>query len=271
MSQNVNWHLATTCALRIDLRDYESILEYDTEYTLGKNYYRIDLLIIRKISDLPISKALAADFKKVNLFEIKGIGSSVSIQSYYKMHGYAGLYLDTVWKDRRLTAKDLTINFISRSFPMKLFNHLREDCHFTVEKIAPGIYDVINAMYVTRFIVTKELSPKDYLYLRCLTNKLTPEENLYIKELDLDYYAHKTEPLYVNYVNEFLETQKGGSPMKKMVTVAENAFKLMGTTSEAVREQQRQEDEKYYSAKLQELSKEISRLQKLLAEHGIRA
>ena len=29
--RNTNWHIATTSAIRIDLRDYSDILSYDTE------------------------------------------------------------------------------------------------------------------------------------------------------------------------------------------------------------------------------------------------
>lgn len=257
MSKNINWHLATACALQIDLRDYADVLTYETEHPIGKNYYRIDLLIVRKLSDFPISKALATDFRKVNLFEIKGIGSGISVPNYYKVHGYAGLYLDSVWKEQHLTARDLTLNFLSRNFPKKLILHLEKECHFSVEKVAPGIYDVVNTMYLIRFIVTKELSPKDYLYLRCLTNRLTPEEVPYIKWLSLDYAAHKSESVYISYVNEFTSAHlKGAKTMKGLVTVPEKALNLMGTSSEEIRQKQRQEDEKYftkyYASQLQE-------------------
>ena len=44
-SPRVNWHEAAVCALQIDLRDYNDLLEYITEYVLGKNGLRIDLLV----------------------------------------------------------------------------------------------------------------------------------------------------------------------------------------------------------------------------------
>lgn len=48
----VNWHEAAACAVQIELRDYEHMLDFQTEYMLGHNSYRIELLVIRKLSDL---------------------------------------------------------------------------------------------------------------------------------------------------------------------------------------------------------------------------
>ena len=97
----VNWHEAASCALQIELKDYSDLLEYIEEYALGKNKYRIDLLIIKKLSDIMIPKNIARIFKTFNLLEIKGIGSSTSTDSYYKAIGYAGLL---TWQtDYRMT------------------------------------------------------------------------------------------------------------------------------------------------------------------------
>lgn len=44
---HVNWHEAVACAVEIELRDYADLLQFLSEYVLGKNSYRIDLLIIK--------------------------------------------------------------------------------------------------------------------------------------------------------------------------------------------------------------------------------
>ena len=94
IKSRVNWHEAASCAFQIELKDYSDFLEYITEYVLGKNSYRIDLLIIKKLTDEIIPKNIALIFKAFNLIEIKGIGSSINIGSYYKTIGYAGLLID---------------------------------------------------------------------------------------------------------------------------------------------------------------------------------
>ena len=126
-------------------------------------------------------------------------------------------------------------------------------------------------MYVTRIIVTKELPPEDYLYLRCLTNRLTIEEGGYLEQLALDYAEHRSDSKYVNYINEFTGANMKANGGKAMVTVPENVFRFFGTSSDEIREAQRKEDEKFYSAQLQEKDAENSRLRRLLAEHGISA
>lgn len=86
----VNWHEAAVCAVKIDLRDYAQYLEYYSEYVLGKNNYRMDLLVVKKLSCEKFPKKIAHIFSTFNIFEIKGIGSSTTPDSYYKVNGYAG-------------------------------------------------------------------------------------------------------------------------------------------------------------------------------------
>lgn len=40
-----------------------------------------------------------------------------------------------------------------------------------VEKSAPGAYHITKEIFIVQIIVTRELSPEDSLYLRCLTEK----------------------------------------------------------------------------------------------------
>ena len=132
MRERVNWHVGISCAIKNDLRDYADMLSYEEEYPIGNNYFRLDLLIIRRIKKGIIRKALASDFKELNLFEIKGAGSSVTINSYYKMVGLAGILIDKTWDKketiyqdhRRYTANHITVNFISLNYPVKLILHI---------------------------------------------------------------------------------------------------------------------------------------------------
>lgn len=87
--RRTNWHEAAVCAIQIDLRDYAHMLEYHPEYTLSNNNNRIDLLVIRKLLNEPIPKSIARIFKSYNLFEIKGICSSLTTDAYYKTNGHA--------------------------------------------------------------------------------------------------------------------------------------------------------------------------------------
>ena len=103
--RHVDWHKAASCAFQIELKDYSHILEYISEYPLGKNSYRIDLLVIKKLTDEMISKNIARIFRTFNLLEIKGVGSSISIDSYYKTIGYAGLLIAQMGKSEHTSHK----------------------------------------------------------------------------------------------------------------------------------------------------------------------
>ncbi len=59
----VNWHEAAACAIEIELRDYADMLQFLKEYVLGRNSYRIDLLVIRKLSGQAIPKNIARIFR----------------------------------------------------------------------------------------------------------------------------------------------------------------------------------------------------------------
>ena len=68
--QRVNWHEAASCALQIDLRDYAASLEYMTEYILGKGSYRIDILVIKKLTGeiIPATIATPGEAVKIQIF-----------------------------------------------------------------------------------------------------------------------------------------------------------------------------------------------------------
>lgn len=255
-NKHVNWHSATVDAIKIDLRDYADILEYHDEYPLSRGSHRIDLLLIKKKPGAHIPKAMCTQFQEFNLFEIKGIHSSLSTDSYYKTNAYAGLWIDETGTANQYTRKDLTLNFIIRRFPRSLFRHLQKDCGKMVEKTAPGIYYVYEEMYVTQFLVTSELDPAEYLYLKCLTDDLA-DMNL-ITKLASDCKHHFSEPCYSNYMNQlsYATVKKGANPM-----VCEGLLNLYGTSSEEIIAKTKKEEAEYYQPQIKRLQEQIAQLQ----------
>ncbi|MDE5866946.1 MAG: 3-isopropylmalate dehydrogenase, partial [Lachnospiraceae bacterium] len=167
----VNWHEAASCAFQIELKNYSHILEYISEYPLGKNSYRIDLLVIKKLTDERIPKNIARIFKTLNLLEIKGIGSSINIDSYYKTIGYAGLLIaqmgksDSSSRGYQYSSLDISLTLLSCHYPRKLMNHLKQERKLHVAKISNGVYYINKETFHVQIIVTKELSYEDNLYL----------------------------------------------------------------------------------------------------------
>lgn len=257
----VNWHEAASCALQIELRDYSDLLEYLTEYILGKNSYRIDLLVVKKLTSQVIPKNIARIFKTFNLFEIKGLGSSVSIDSYYKTIGYAGLLIAQSGTKNQYSRHDISLTFLSCHYPQKLMKHLRslqKEKKLTIEKFSPGIYHINKETFNTQIIVTSRLSPEEYLYLHCLTNKL--QDTGLVNRLADDYKLHQEQDIYIRYMHQLTTANK--KTEGDLLMVCEGLLNLFGTSSEEIIERTRKEEAEYYLPK-------IDYLKSLLTQNNI--
>lgn len=267
-----NWHEAAVCAIQIELRNYTQFLEFQPEYILGKNSYRIDLLIIRKLSSQLIPKNIAKIFTDFNLFEVKGAGSSVNTDCYYKTIGYAGIFINQTGNPNQYTNVNISLSFLCLHYPRNLMKHLKNERKLTVAKFVPGVYYIIKEIFPVQIIVTKELIPEDNLYLRCLTGKLW--EPFLVNMLADDYKAHQEQDIYRKYMDQLANANtsaKGGSTM-----ICEGIFKICGTSSAEIIERTRKEEADYYLPKLDkqtafiaELTSQIDYLKKLLAENNI--
>jgi len=280
----VNWHEAAACAIEIELRDYADLLQFLSEYTLGKNSYRIDLLVIRKVSGQAISKNIARIFKTYNLFECKGIHSSVTVSAYYKTIGYAGLLIDQLNKAGlgQYSPLDISISFLTFHYPQKLIRHLTDERHLTVEKSSKGIYYINIETFIIQIIVTRQLPSDENLYLHCLTDDL--RDTALINRLADDYAQHQEQDIYTKYLNQLAtanNTTKGGSIM-----VCEGLLNLFGTSSAEIIANAKKESEaqinelsetnrqlsksvKQLSKSNKQLSSQIDHLEELLRQNNI--
>ena len=258
--RNTNWHEAAACALQIDLQEYAHLLQFLSEYILGKNNYRIDLLVIKKLREEIIPKNIAYIFKTYNLVEIKGIGSSINTDSYYKTIGYAGLLINQTGKRNQYTALDISLSFLSFHYPKSLMKHLQKERKLTVEKFSNGVYHIINETFCIQIIVTKELLPEENLYLHCLTNNLN-DAKLFIQLVD-DYQRHQTQDIYIKYMNQ--------------LTIANSNTKGESPMFEEMMERAKIEAETYYASlistlndKNEQLSSRVDHLENLLKQNNI--
>lgn len=278
---NTNWHEAAACAVQIELHEYKHLLQFHSEYILGKNNYRIDLLIIRKLCEEVIPKNFAYIFKTYNLFEIKGIGSSLSTDSYYKTIGYAGLLINQIGKRNQYTALNISLSFLSFHYPKSLMRHLQKDRNLIVEKFSNGVYHIVKETFCIQIIVTKELLPEENLYLHCLTDNL--KDTKLIKQLVDDYQSHQEQDIYIKYMNQLTNANsnaKGESPMfeemmERAKKEAENYYaNLLDTLNNKVaqlsstNEQLNSSNEQLTSSN-EQLVSQIDHLKKLLKQHNI--
>lgn len=265
--RHVNWHEAAACAMEIELRDYADLLRFLSEYVLGKNSYRIDLLIIKKLSGQMIPKNIARIFKTCNLFECKGIHSSVTISAYYKTIGYAGLLTDqmSTIEARQYSPLDISISFVTFRYPRKLLKHLTKERHLTIEKSSEGIYHIITETFSTQIIIANRLPPDENLYLYCLANGL--RDTALTNRLANDYAKHQGEDIYTKYLNQLTtayNTMKGESVM-----VCEGLLNLFGTSSAEIIANAKKESEAQIN-ELSEANKQLSTSNKLLSSQNDR-
>ena len=223
---------------------------------------------MKKLTSHPIPKSIAHIFKTFNLFEIKGLGSSVSIDSYYKTIGYAGLLIAQSGSKDQYSRRDISLTFLSCHYPRKLMQHLyslQKEMKLTVEKFSPGVYYVNKEIFSIQIIVTIRLLPEDYLYLHCLTDQL--QNTGLINRLTDDYKLHQEQDIYIRYMHQLTTANikmKGGSPM-----ICEGILNLCGTSSEEIIERTRKEEAEYYLPKINNLSSQNDYLKSLLKQNNI--
>ena len=190
----IYWHPAFFAGLQIELLDDADNLEFESEHLLSKKPMQIDILIIKKETDRPVKKNIGRFFRKRNIVEYKSPDDSLSVDDFYKVYGYTCFYKSDVASVNEIPLEELTITLVSESYPRELVRHLREARGCTVEMVEAGIYSVTGDKIPIQILVTRQLSRKENLWLRSLTNKLDTQENA--RMLIEDYIGHKKNNLH---------------------------------------------------------------------------
>ena len=168
----IQWHPAFFEAIQMELDEYRHALKFIYDYQLTTGPQRIDVLIIKKIEDIPIKKNIAAIFRKDNLVEYKSPDDHVSVKDFYKVYGYACQYIQLT-ENKETDISELTLSFVESHYPQELIRHLTEQRNFTVEENHPGIYTVKGDIMPIQLIDSRKLSAEENLWLKELDNRLT--------------------------------------------------------------------------------------------------
>ena len=171
-SERIPWHTAFFEAIQLELEDYQHILEFHFEYPLTAEPLRIDVLVIKKLKDIPIEKNIAAIFRRENLLEYKSPGDYISIRDFYKVYGYACLYTSLA----NVPVSEVTITFVESRYPRDVIAHLREVRKYEVEEKWPGIYIVKGDILPIQIIDSRRLSSEENLWLKDLSKRLEAQE-----------------------------------------------------------------------------------------------
>lgn len=196
----VDWHSAFVSGLKIELEEYQDILEFQPEYALNSGPRRIDCLVTKAPGSPPISSPIGNYFRQYNLFDYKGPEDTMSVQNYYKVLSY--VYSLPEYLAASDILEHLTVTLVSHSFPRKLINFLEQKELKALEKIIPGLYNISNREFPMRLVILPQLPKEEYLWLHSLTNHLTAATP--VADLRQAYARHKDDPDYQNFLTNFI-------------------------------------------------------------------
>lgn len=189
--RKLQWHPAFGAALRITLKDEMECLEMQEEYLLSKKPPQIDILIVKKLRNRPIKKAIGKIFRQHNIIEYKAPGDYLSINDFYKVYGYICFYQSNTDRIKEIDPEELTITFACSRYPREMLKHLTEVRGIHAENRDKGIYYLIGDAIPMQLLITQEL---------------TQEENFWLKNLRMDLKAGRE---IQNIVAKYEQTLKG--------------------------------------------------------------
>ncbi|MCI9500717.1 MAG: hypothetical protein HFG76_01695 [Hungatella sp.] len=186
----IQWHPGFYGAAELELDSNRDDLEFQREYNLSKKPLRLDLLIIKKLSDIKIKNEIGYLFKKYNIIEYKSPDDGLSIDDYYKTVAYVCLYKGLGKTVNQIPAEELTMSIFRDRYPRELFKELKK-IGLTIEERFPGIYYVKGHVLLdAQVIVISRLDKKAHRSLRLLSPSVQEEDiRAFIKEA-----ARFTEP-----------------------------------------------------------------------------
>ena len=223
--RKTQWHPPFCASMQLELKEYKSILEYLMEYALSTKPLLIDLLVIKKLQGIEIENEIGRRFRSHNVIEYKSPDDNLSIEDYLKTIGYACLYLslenNNKKEENKIKSTDVTVTIVRMRKPKKLFKLLRLGYGLPVQKRCKGIYE-IKTTYLgcVQIIVTKELDPKEHIWLTSLVDGLKEnearmliEEARKLTEPDEREYAESVLQLAMETNRDIFEKVKGCEDM----------------------------------------------------------
>ncbi|MBR1816973.1 MAG: hypothetical protein IJ763_09770 [Lachnospiraceae bacterium] len=174
--ENIKWHPGFYGSIEYILKLYKKTLFYDTEYVLSKESVVMDMLIIRKKTDVVIDNPIGQIFRKYNIVEYKSPRDELSIDDLYKTIGYAGLYKGNGKSVNEIPADDMSISIFRHSYPRELFKSLNE-LSTEIDEVYPGIYYVRGIINIPlQIVVTKRLEKGKFEALKILAPDADEDE-----------------------------------------------------------------------------------------------
>ena len=185
----LQWHPAFGAALRITLQDEMKYLEVYEEYLLSKKPLQMDILIIKKLKDVPIRKDIGRIFRKHNIIEYKSPDDNLSINDFYKVYGYACIYQSDTDKVGEINPEELTLTLVCSHYPRNMVRHLEHIQGIRTEYQGNGIYYLVGDPIPIQLLILPELSDRENFWLQSMRTDLRAGGE--IRKLMQEYEKHR--------------------------------------------------------------------------------
>lgn len=242
-TEKLQWHPAFCAATELELRQDLDVLELIPEYNLSKKPLQIDLVIIKKMDwKRTLQNEIGHIMRGHNILEYKGPGDELTIDSFFKVIGYASLYKAQGIAVNKIPASEVTVSFFRNAYPKVLFQELKKE-GYILKKMYPGIYYVRGKVpFPVQVVVTSQLERKAHCSLRVLTTQVEMQDaELFLEQI------------------HYLESKNERSNIDSVLQVSVNANKQVysllrrqNEMCEALRELMKDEIEKELENKLEQ-------------------
>lgn len=242
-TEKLQWHPAFCAATELELRQDLDVLELIPEYNLSKKPLQIDLVIIKKMDwKRTLQNEIGHIMRGHNILEYKGPGDELTIDSFFKVIGYASLYKAQGIAVNKISASEATVSFFRNAYPKALFQELKKE-GYILKKMYPGIYYVRGKVpFPVQVVVTSQLERKAHCSLRVLTTQVEMQDaELFLEQI------------------HYLESKNERSNIDSVLQVSVNANKQVysllrrqNEMCEALRELMKDEIEKELENKLEQ-------------------
>jgi hypothetical protein len=164
------WHPGYCSAFELGFREDKEYLTFEREHLLNSKPIQMDLLIIRKKSNIIIKNSIGKLFRKHNIIEFKSPKDSLNCDTYVKTVGYACLYKASEENVGEIDMDDITLTFVRSAYPRKLIGQLIRD-GFSVSNPYEGIYYIEREGCIpAQVVLSGKVGDKENVWLRSLSD-----------------------------------------------------------------------------------------------------
>jgi len=200
-------------------------LIYEQEIQLGKDPFRLDLLVIKKQPRLILRDPIGKFFKIFNIFEYKSPEDRLSIEDFYKVQGYGLFYKSQGRKVNEIPIESITLTIVRHTYPRDMIKML-EQSGISVKKVHPGIYYFEGNLCIpVQLVISSQLPLGEYDGLRLIAKGATIED---IKNYAERAIASDNERIKENartVIDVCLDANKNLVEVKEMYEAVREVFK----------------------------------------------